>query len=224
MTCNCELCHIKSIFFTTIKSSELEKYCENRIEKNVKAGDNIIVQGTVINDFIYLKEGLVKLYRDTNQGCQIISLGKPMDFVSLVSVFSGDKYSYSVSALVDSTVCILSMKEIQTLIRKNGDFAMKLISTMNRVSESILFNYLDMSQKRLNGRVSSVLLYFSSIFDSDSFDLPISRKEMAQLIGMTTENVIRAISDFRKDGILDVYGKAIHIKDKSMLIKVKDFS
>lgn len=224
MTCNCEFCHIKSIFYSTIKDAEMEGYCANRVEKEVRAGDMIINQGTEINDFIYLKEGLVKLFRDTPAGRQIISLGKPMDFVSLVSVFSGDKYSYSVSTLIDSVICVLSMKEIKQLIRENGDFAMKLISTMNRVSESILYNYLDMNQKRLNGRVSATLLYFSKIFDSDTFELPISRKEMAQLIGMSTENVIRSISEFRKDGILDVYGKAIVIKDKAMLSKIKDFS
>lgn len=224
MKCECEHCDIKSIFFATIKEDEIEEYCSSRVEKEVKTGDVIIQQGQPIDDFIYLKEGLVKLYRDTPGGQQIISLGKPFDFVSLLSVFANDNYSYSVSAVRDCVICVLSFKEIRQLIQENGAFALKLVSTMNKASERILFDYLDLSQKRLNGRVASVLLYFSEIYDDSKFDLPITRKEISQLVGMSIENVIRAISDFRKDKILNVYGKRIEIVNKELLQKIMELN
>ena len=224
MKCDCERCEIKSIFFATIKESELEEYCSNRVEKEVKTGDIIIKQGQHIDEFIYVKEGLVKLYRDTPHGQQIISLGKPFDFVSLLSVFANDTYSYSVSALNSGVICIFSIYEIRQLIRENGDFALKLISIMNRSSERILFDYLNLSQKRLNGRVASVLLYFSNIYGLKRFELPITRKEIAQLVGMSIENVIRAISELRRDGILNVYGKRIEIVDLKMLSRIRELN
>jgi len=224
MKCNCERCEIKSIFFATIKESELDEYCSNRVEKEVKFGDVIIKQGQHIDDFIYVKEGLVKLYRDTPHGQQIISLGKPFDFVSLLSVFANDSYSYSVSALNNGVVCVFSINEIRQLVRDNGDFALKLISIMNRSSERILFDFLNLSQKRLNGRIATVLLYFADIYGLKKFELPITRKEIAQLVGMSIENVIRAISDLRRDGILNVYGKRIEIVDLKLLRKIKDLN
>ena len=224
MKCDCDNCEIKSIFYATIKESEVEEYCKSRIEKEVKTGELIIRQGDYINDFIYLKEGLVKLYRDTPHGQQIISLGKPLDFVSLLSVFGNDTYSYSVSAINDSVICILSIKEIRQLIHENGDFALKIISTLNKASERILFDHLDLSQKRLNGRVASVLLYFADVFGMNKYELPITRKEIAQLIGMSIENVIRAISEFRRDNILNVYGKRIEIVDITMLRRIRDLN
>ncbi len=224
MKCDCERCEIKSIFFATIKESELEEYCNNRVEKEVKPGDVIIKQGDHIDEFIYVKEGLVKLYRDTPHGQQIISLGKPFDFVSLLSVFANDTYSYSVSALNSGMVCIFSIHEIRQLIKENGDFALKLISIMNHSSERILFDYLNLSQKRLNGRVASVLLYFANIYGLKRFELPITRKEIAQLVGMSIENVIRAISELRRDGILNVYGKRIEIVDLKMLSRIRDLN
>lgn len=224
MKCDCERCEIKSIFFATIKESELDEYCSNRVEKEVKFGDVIIKQGQHIDDFIYVKEGLVKLYRDTPHGQQIISLGKPFDFVSLLSVFANDSYSYSVSALNNGVVCVFSINEIRQLVRDNGDFALKLISIMNRSSERILFDFLNLSQKRLNGRIATVLLYFADIYGLKKFELPITRKEIAQLVGMSIENVIRAISDLRRDGILNVYGKRIEIVDLKMLRKIKDLN
>jgi CRP-like cAMP-binding protein len=49
------------------------------------------------------------------------------------------------------------------------------------------------------------------------FDLPVSRKEIADYIGMSTANVIRTISDFKKDGIIKVFGKTIEIVDINKL-------
>jgi CRP/FNR family transcriptional regulator len=49
------------------------------------------------------------------------------------------------------------------------------------------------------------------------FDLPISRKEIADFIGMSTANVIRTLSDFKKDGIIRVFGKTIEIVDINKL-------
>jgi CRP/FNR family transcriptional regulator len=49
------------------------------------------------------------------------------------------------------------------------------------------------------------------------FDLPVSRKEIADYIGMSTANVIRTLSDFKRDGIIKVFGKTIEIIDINKL-------
>jgi CRP/FNR family transcriptional regulator len=68
------------------------------------------------------------------------------------------------------------------------------------------------------GRVAYILLYFTNeIYCTHVFDLPVSRKEIADYIGMSTANVIRTLSDFRKEGIIRVFGKTIEIIDKSRL-------
>jgi len=68
------------------------------------------------------------------------------------------------------------------------------------------------------GRVAFVMLYFSKeIYNSKVFDLPVSRKEIADYIGMSTANVIRTLSDFKKDGIIKVFGKTIEIVDMNKL-------
>jgi len=192
----------------------------------LSAGESLIKQGDVIKDFIYLKEGLVKLYRDTDHGqTQIISFGKPYDFVSLLSVFADGHYNYSVTAIEDSVACLFDLNEIKHLVQTNGAFAMHLIQTQNRSSDRIILNSLNLLQKRLYGRVATVILYFANdIYKNDEFELPISRKEMAQYIGMSIENVIRAISAFRKDKIIKVYGKNLAILDRNRLEQMRDFS
>ena len=226
MICSCESCELKSVFFASLDPKDLEKYCSLRHERSVNAGDSLVKQGEKIKDFIYLKEGLVKLYRTTDQSqTQIISFGKPLDFVSLLSVFSDERYNYSVTALEDSIACVFDLNELKMLIQSNGSFALHLIQTQNHASDRIIINSLDLLQKRLYGRVATVLLYFANeIYKTDEYELPVSRKEIAQYIGMSIENVIRAISAFRKDKIIKAYGKNLSIIDRSRLEKMRDFS
>ena len=73
-------------------------------------------------------------------------------------------------------------------------------------------------------QVAYLLLYFSEdVYSSEEFDLPLTRKEMAEYVGMTTENVIRTLSEFRKDGILKIYGKTIQIANMDSLKSISEF-
>ena len=76
----------------------------------------------------------------------------------------------------------------------------------------------------MRGRVAYLLIYFSkTVFYADEFELPLTRKEMAEYVGMTTENVIRTLSEFRRDGILKIYGKTIHIANMESLQAIAEF-
>lgn len=222
--CNCHDCILKSMLYKHLSSDEMTSMCYSKSERSFKKGDIIIEEGAAIDDFIYLKTGLVKLYkRIDNSKSQIISIAKPFDFISLLSIFSTSTYSFSVSALEDSTVCIVDIKLIKELIRNNGNFALDIIGKMNVASDSIIKSYLDRNRKNLRGRIAYILLYFANeIYKQEKFEIPVSRKEIAELIEMTTENVIRVMSEFRKDKIIQINGKEITILNKDMLLKISN--
>jgi len=222
--CDCELCELKSIFFINVDTQEMEVLCEGRIERDFEKGDQIIKEGDRIQDFIYLKSGLVKLYRTSNSGKdQIISIAKPFDFVSLLSVFSDDHYNYSVSALERSTTCNLDLARIRRISETNAKFTLGLMEKISKMSDNILINTLEIKQKNLRGRIAYILLFFAqNIYKQNAFELPLSRREIAELIGMTTENVIRILSEFRKDKILKIFGKTIEIIETERLEKISE--
>lgn len=227
MICSCTNCHIKSIFFESLQpGEELEKYCSSRTEIKVPAGKRIIKQGDKIISFKYIQEGLIKLHRKTKNGHeQIISFGKPMDFVSIQHVFSDKKYRFSVTAIEESTLCVFNLKTIKELVHTNGKFAEKLLETTSRASNQILSNSLDMISKSMYGKVASVILFFhEEIYFTYGFDLPVSRKEIAQYTGLSIETVIRVISEFRRDGLIKVFGKRIEIVDKEGLVSIFEHS
>jgi len=224
-SCSCELCELKELFVDNLSGDGLDLVCTGKVEKGFQMGETIIKEGTHIQDFTYLKSGLVKLYRSDPSGKeQIISIAKPMDYVSLLSVFSNEKYNYSVSALEDSVTCNLKMSDVRSLVNKNGKLALNLLKKMSRVADKIIIDSLEIRKKHLRGRVAFLLLYFSQeVYFSSEFDLPLSRKEMAEYVGMTTENVIRTLSEFRKDDILKIYGKTIQIVQMDTLKSIAEF-
>ena len=219
MKCQCEYCDLRDLFFGHVSADVMTDVCSTKIEQSFEKGEQIVRQGERVRYFRYLKEGLVKLFVTDNQDkSQIITIGKPFDFVSLLSVFSDRNHKYSVSALDTSVTCSIEIEKILDLANGNGPFAVNVMQKMSQISDNVILNSLEIRKKHLRGRTAHVLLFFADeIFKSDKFELPISRKEIAEYIGMTPENVIRTLSEFRKDKLIHINGKLIEILDKPKL-------
>ncbi len=221
---DCQFCSFKSILFSSLENEGLEKLNRCKDQFLFKKGEAIVNEGDEIHNIIYLHKGLMKLHKRVNDTqSQIISIAKPFDFVGLLSVFSNNHFIYSITAIEDSSVCFISKDCMQSEILINGKFAQDIIQRMSKTTDDVLENKFSLSKKNLRGRIAYTLLDFSeNIYKTNEFDLPISRREIAELIDMRTENVIRILSEFRKDGIIKINGHMIEIMKPDMLRKISD--
>jgi CRP/FNR family transcriptional regulator len=90
--------------------------------------------------------------------------------------------------------------------------------------DQLLETRLSISNKNLRGRTAYIILMFANdIYQSNRFDLPISRKEIGELIDMRTENVIRILSEFRKDQLIKIEGKRIEILEMTRMERIANF-
>lgn len=212
---NCKDCIYKSWAFKNLSAEDLKLINDNKLEKFYRKGENICIEGDPIDSFIYLQNGLVKLYKtEANSKEHIISIAKPRDFIGLLSIFSNTKHVYSISAIEDSIVCFVKLDVIRNFIKNNGVFALDFFEKISAISDSVIKTRIDINTRQLRGRIAYILLFFSKhIYNSKKFNLPISRKEVAELIDMSTENVIRVLSEFRKDKLIQIEGKQIEILD-----------
>jgi CRP/FNR family transcriptional regulator len=212
------------VVFESLNNDEIKSVCSVKKEHTYNRGEIIIAEGQEINEFIYLKSGLVKIYRTINTDKQqILNIATPMEFVSLLSVFSEKEYKFSISAIEDTTVCMIDLDIVKNLVLSNGRFALGLMEKMSKNTDKIILQNLSLNMRQLRGRIAYILLLFANeIYKTESFDLPVSRKEVAQLIDMTTENVIRILSEFRKDGIIRINGKNIEIINKKLLEQIAE--
>ncbi|MBE0677980.1 MAG: cyclic nucleotide-binding domain-containing protein, partial [Bacteroidales bacterium] len=173
--CSCLSCDLRNLAFSSLVEEDITRICDTKEEKYYSKGEIIHREGDLIQEFKYLKNGLVKLFRETEDGDeQIITITRPFEFVSNISVFHEDSYKYSLSALEDSVVCCIKIDLIKELIMKNGYFAFNLITVLSRTSENIISLGLEIRKRNLAGRIAYVLLYFSGeIYHSRIFDLPV---------------------------------------------------
>lgn len=213
--CECSGCEFRDVAFSTLEQDEVADLCNFRHELSFQKGGIIHKEGDPIQDFKYLKSGLVKVFRINSRGDeQIIAITRPFEFVSNMSIFSEDKYKYSVSAIEESIVCSIKLDHVKGLVAENGRFALELMTKISKISDKIILQTLDIRNRNLIGRVAYIILYFANdIYKAQVFDLPVSRKEIADYISMSTANVIRTLSEFRKEGIIKLFGKTVEIVD-----------
>jgi len=225
MSKTCETCIYRSFLFDDLTREELGVLSISRNEIAYKKGDVIFQEGDEVKNFIYLKEGLLKIYKTIDpRKEQIVGITKPKDIIGLLSAFSRSNHLFSISALEDSKICVIETELIRKLSSKNGRFAVTLLEKMSDINNQILSTHLSINLKNLRGRTAYIILLFAKeIYKDVKFDLPVSRKEIGELIEMRTENVIRILSELRYDGIIGIEGKRIEIKDMKRLEQIAEY-
>ncbi len=210
--------------FEHLTEEEYRLISNNTKTKYIPKGVYICKAGDLITSFTYLSNGLIKLHKEDRFGKeQIVSLARPEDYVGLLTVFSNKNYNYSMTTLVDCSIEEVRLDIMHKIIRENGGFALDVMKYISNISDKIIQHTYAINSKNLRGRIALILIDFSdSIFNSDSFDMPISRKEIGELIDMTPENVIRILSELSRDGLINFKGKHVEILNKKMLLKIRD--
>jgi CRP-like cAMP-binding protein len=92
---------------------------------------------------------------------------------------------------------------------------------MSRDSLYNFHRFMSQAQKKTYGKVADALLYFAQIiYESNEFEIPFTRQEFADLIGIARESTTRVLIKFRDEGILDINGRLIRINQPDQLKKI----
>ncbi len=217
----CLSCDIKSAAVGFLDELQLKLLGENCAEAVFKKGETIIKQDSLSSNIIYLKEGLVKTSMEWNQKHQILNIIKAPAYLGIPTTL-GDKINqYSASALLETRACFIDIGTFKMLIDRNGKFAYEIIMHLCQNELNQYRRCVARSQKHVNGLVADTILFFANdIFNKSSFSLPISRNEFGDLIGTTQETVSRVLNAFNEDGLIEMKGKAIEIKNHEMLSQI----
>ncbi|MGE5425170.1 MAG: Crp/Fnr family transcriptional regulator [Syntrophothermus sp.] len=219
---NCQDCSDISCAATKLSGEELDHLHLNSRETTYRRGEIIIREGTLNSHIIYLKSGLVKEFIRTDQNEeQIVSIVKKHSYLGLSSLF-GDKINhYSYSALENVIVCNIDVETFLKMVKTNGVFAFEILKTVSKDSLNNFHRFMVLSHKKMYGRIADSILYFSDIiYEKQDFTLPFSRKELAELVGISRESATRVLLKFHEEGILDLSGKKITIKNRDLLQQI----
>jgi len=195
---------------------------QNSVEVTYKKGETICKQGTFASNIILLEEGLIKTYIEGSPRNLVLNITPPGRIIGLTSIFEGNnKFLYSVSTYIESRVKLIDINVFKQIIRQNAPFASRIIDILNENTSQTYLRFYGLISKQLHGRLADILLCLSQrIFKTDSFDLPLSRNDLAELTGMSTESVIRIMKDFKDEGYIVVSGKNITLANPDKLQQI----
>ncbi len=202
---NCTLCGNKSECFKHLSKKELDITDKGKVEINFKRKEIIAKQGAFASHVMYIKKGLVKQYIEGSTGHDdvIINFFPAGQIIGLSSLYGKSTFDYSVSAVDDSTLCLININIMRDLIKENGVFSTMIIQKMSESSNYAHQQLYDLTNRQLNGRLARALLYLAkNVFKSRKFIMSLSRKDLADFTGMSTMSAIRVLKGFIGEGII----------------------
>ncbi|MDP1623043.1 MAG: Crp/Fnr family transcriptional regulator [Bacteroidales bacterium] len=219
---SCTDCKDKSCAAAILHPDELTQISQNSKETSFRKKDILVQAGSMTSNIIYLKSGLVKEYvTNPDNREQILQIVRKYTYLGLPSLFGDRVNHYSYAALTDVMVCYIDINVFNRLVRENGNFAYEILVSVSRDSLQNFHRFMSQSQKKVYGRVADAVIYFAKIiFEQDSFELPFTRQEFADLIGVSRESATRVLLKFEHEGLLSIQGRIITIKNPVMLDKI----
>lgn len=203
-----------------LTNEQKKELFENKIEIEFEPGETIIKRGFTASNILFLDQGLAKLDIVTDNQASTVSLVPSKSFVGIICTFASHNFDFSAIALEKSTIFSFDMKLFEKFVHQNGEFACHLIKHMSGLTNNLVHQVSRLNHKNIDGALSIILLEFSNIYKSESFTIPINRKELANMLGYSKESVINTLSKFNKDGIINVNDKNIEIIDLKRLQQI----
>lgn len=210
--------------FRHLNSKELDLLPLDDGTINFKRSEIIYEEGTRINGFYCVVKGIIKIYKTGFDGKdQIIRFAKPGDIMGFRSTITGEMACTTTKAIEDASLCFVPGDLVRSFVKSNGEFAMDLLQlACNELGEAN--DYItDIAQKTVRERLAEVLIHLKWSFNLDNenfLQISLTREELANLVGTATESVIRLLSEFKQDRLIELHGRRIKILDETKLIKI----
>ncbi len=220
---SCYTCENKCDIYDVLEHNATDLLNVKPVHVTFKKNEIICKQGNNVTHGIYIVSGTAKLLIEgINHRYIILHILKPHNYVGLLSFFESHKYLYSVYALEECKVCMVDIGFIKNLYRENRQFLCKLNEAFGKSVAMIMKKLITLNQKNIRGRFADSLLYLAELNKSKSFNLLLTRKELGEFCAISEENIVRLLSEFKNEKIIDVNKKHINIIDEVLLRKISE--
>jgi CRP-like cAMP-binding protein len=221
---DCENCTSRWKNFQHLTESEMQLISENRYEATFKPGEIMLKQGSPTSNALFMASGMAKTYIEgINEKNFIMSIALPGSLIMGPGAYVNSRHSYSVAAITHVQACFISFDIFKRLVRVNGAFAESMLEDISSKALRSHNRMVNLAQKKMHGRIADALLYFSDdVFNSDEYDMILSRQEMGEMTNMAKECVVRILKDLEDSGVIYSDSSKIRILDKEMLIRISE--
>jgi CRP-like cAMP-binding protein len=194
--------------------------------RQFKRGEILYNEGARISGFYCINRGIIKVFKTGFDGKeQIIRFAKPGDIIAYRSVLSNEPACTSARVIEDCQACFIPSEILIKLVKTNSNFAYEILKlACHELGEANAF-ITDIAQKTVRERLAEIILLLDNDFGLDSqnyLQISLTREELANIVGTATESVIRLLSEFKTDRLIELSGRKIRILNRKGLEKISN--
>lgn len=189
--------------------------------KFYKKGSIVYEEGTKMKGCYFIYSGILKIYQTGKEGKeQIIKFEQAGDLFGFRSVISCEPACTSVKTLSDTILCYISGTALLDLLKSNPGFAYEMIQiACKELGESNRY-IRDIAQKSVKKRLAEILVMLAGDFGMENdgtLKLSLTREDLGNFVGTATETVIRLLSEYKNEGLVESMGRKIKLLDLEQL-------
>jgi CRP/FNR family cyclic AMP-dependent transcriptional regulator len=199
----------------------LQTFTEDRNMNKYKKKQAIYAEGNHPNRLYYVKKGKVKAYKTNEEGKELVTdLFSPGDFLGYIALLEETTYKDTAEAMEDTELAVIPREDFDDLINKNPEIVKKFIQLLAKNISEKEQHLLGLAYNSLRKKVADALLKLQQKYqksEEEKFVIDISRESLATIAGTATESLIRTLSDFRSEKMVDIMNGSITIINQQKL-------
>lgn len=182
---------------------------DNREVRHYRKKDIIFREGENPRWLFYVESGKVKIYKTSEDGRElIVKIAQAGDFLGFLAMFKEDAYPESAAALDDCTVKLIPKSDFAALVFGNRDVNARFIKMLaNHVAEREQ-QLIELAYNSVRKRVATALV---QLYDQSANPVSLLREDLAALAGTAKETLIRTLTDFKNEGMIDIKDGSISV-------------
>lgn len=208
--------------FSGLEESELQFLAQRAVPRNFQAGEMVFVEGQPCAGLYVVESGHIRIFKTSPGGReQVLGIEGPGSSVAELPVFDGGNYPASVAAIQDSTLLFVSKQDFHALCFAHPQVALKVLRVVGARLRRLVGIIEELSFTTVRHRLASFLLRMANAEKETGaaveITLPASNQELASQIGTVRELVSRNLSRFQAEGMLEIKGRTVVIRDLQAL-------
>jgi CRP-like cAMP-binding protein len=205
--------------FGGLSREELTRIGSIAQQKNYERGQAIFWDGDPGTGFYMVADGKVKIYKTSADGKeQILHIYGPGHPFGEVPVFSGNRFPANAQALEKSRLLFFPRKDFIQLISRHPSLALNMLAVLSMRLRQFTVQVENLSLKEVPARLASYLIYLSSEqAGAAAVDLPISKGQLASLLGTIPETLSRIFNKMSQQQLISVEGGRIGLLNRNAL-------
>lgn len=211
---------VKQLLQVSSGKSELQNLTTDRNINHYSRKQIIYSEGNHPNRLYYIVKGKVKTFKTNENGKELVTdLFHEGDFVGHTALLEKAVYKDTAEALEDTELALIPREDFDELIDHNPEVARKFIQLLAKNIAEKEKQLLKLAYNSLRKKVADALLLIQLKYqgNSDGFAIDMSRENLANVAGTATESLIRTLSDFKNEKLIDIVDGCITILNQKKL-------